>query len=447
MKNRRLLALRLCVVVLGAALVACDGGTAEVVQNGAGTPTPTRTVVGTTPTIGPTASATETPATTAASEGDIGWGVATVEVATGDVVSLYEGAEAILLPEARNGGVWLDTEDGEAIRYTLDGTPDDRVAGWGVIEAPRERVRSYFTEVGTAASPMLVEDDGRELLTVEGARIGARTFSPDGRWLAWLDWTDEDRHLITVADLESGAIEVAATVSPCACDGFNYLEWSPSSRYLAYYDPSEEDTSARGIYLLEVGGSDEPRRAQGDQWVVDGWVEANDGEYLLTLDGRTPTLTPAGDGDAIVLEDRGSSAATLADLVAVFDGDGPAQTMAIVDPVSGQRVRELRGVSDAVLTPDGIATAVISRNDLTCTGVEVSHPDFEERLDCTAEDLRWSPDGRYLALIPQDQSAPVQILDVTTGETIDVPHVGPRGTVPEWSEDSRYLVWVWGSQV
>ena len=444
MTNRRLLALPVCALLLGAALVACNSGTTEVVQTATATPSPTRTAVGATPGAEPTTSATETPSATPADEDEVGWGVATVEVATGDVASLYEGAEAILLPEARNGGIWLDGENGEAIRYTLDGTPDDRVAGWGVIEAPGGRVRAYFTEVDVEPSPMRVEDDGKELLMVEGKRIGARTFSPDGRWLDWLDWTDAERHLVTIADLESGAIEVAATVSPCACDGFHYIEWSPSGRYLAYDNPSHQDASARGIYILEVG-PDEAKRAEGDQWVIDGWVEANDGEYLLTLDGRAPTLTPAGEGDTIILDDRGTSAGTLADLVVVFDGQQPERTMAIIDPVSGERIRELRGTSDAVLTPDGIATAVISRNDLTCTGVEISHPTFEERLDCTAEDLRWSPDGRYLALIPQAQNAPVQILDVTTGETTEVPHVGPRGTVPEWSEDSRYLVWVWGS--
>lgn len=446
MTNRRLLALSLCALLLGAALVACDGGAAEVLQTSRGTPTPTRTAVGATPGAEPTITAAETPSATPADADEIGWGVATVEVATGNVASLYEGAEAILLPQARNGGIWLDGGNGEAIRYTLDGTPDDRVAGWGVIEAPGSRVRSYFTQIDVDSSPMLVEEEGEELLVVEGTRIANRTFSPDGRWLAWLDWTDAERHLITIADLESGATEVAATVAPCACDGFHYIEWSPSGRYLAYDDPSHENPTARGIYIVEVG-VDEAKRAEGDQWVIDGWVEANDGEYLLTLDGRALTLTPAGEGDTIVLDDRGSSASTLADLVVVFDGQGPDQTMALIDPVSGERVRELRGASDAVLTPDGIATAVISRNDLTCTGVEVSHPTFEERLDCTAEDLRWSPDGRYLALIPQAQSAPVQILDVTTGETTEVPHVGPRGTVPEWSEDSRYLVWVWGSQV
>src|SRR5690606_24548730 len=102
---------------------------------------------------------------------------------------------------------------------------------------------------------------------------------------------------------------------------------------------------------------------------------------------------------------------------------------------------------DAVLTANGIATATITRNDIACTGITVDHPDLKQTFDCTADDLRWSPDGRYLALIPQSQAAPVAILDVTTGETKEVPHAGPRGTVPEWSEDGRYLVWAWGGQV
>jgi len=447
MTNRRLLPATLAFALVGL-LVACDGGTAEVGDAPTGTPTPTRTAVGATPGLTTSATATATSSATPASEEDIGWGVATVDVESGEVATLYDGGEAILLPQARNGGIWLDVGDGEAIRYTLDGTPDDRVAGWGVIEASGGNVRSYFTEREVEPSPMLVEQDGEEVLLVEGVRIANRTFSRDARWLAWLDWTDSERHRIVVADLESGDIETVAEVAPCSCDGFHYIEWSPSSRYLAYDNPDYEDASARGVYIHEIGSSDDPRRVNktGDR-VIDGWVQANDGEYLLTLEAGVPRLTPPGDGDPIIVDARGSSAATLEDLIVVHEGQGTEQITLILDPVSGERVRELRGASDAVLTEDGIATAIISRNDLTCTGVDVSHPDYEELLECNAEYLRWSPDGRYLALIPQAQSDPVTILDVTTGETTEVSHVGPRGTVPEWSEDSRYLVWVWGAQL
>ncbi|MCA9848258.1 MAG: PD40 domain-containing protein, partial [Dehalococcoidia bacterium] len=185
--------------------------------------------------------------------------------------------------------------------------------------------------------------------------------------------------------------------------------------------------------------------------VVDGWVEADETELLLVLDDGAPTLFPVNvDEDPVVIQAPPGGAVragTLNGLVVVSTGTGAETVTTIYDPVSGERVRELRGASDAVLTSRGIATAVISRNDLTCTGIQVDHPAFEERLECNAEDLRWSPDGRYLALIPQAASDPVSVLDVTTGAMTEVPHAGPRGTIPSWSEDGRYLVWVWGGEL
>lgn len=447
-------ALALPLLAVAAFLVACEGDTTEMSEDSP-TATSTRTVVGTTPTMEPspavtgttTATGAGTPSATAASQEGTGWGVATVEVATGEVASLYEGAESILLPEARNNGIWLSVTDDEAVRYALDGTVEERLTGRSVLEAPGGRARSYFRDAD-ASPTMIVEHEFGDALEVEGTRIANRTFTEDGRWLAWLDWTDAEQHRVMAANLETGSVEEIAVVSPCACDGFHYIEWAPSGRYLAYDNPSLDDASARGIYIHDRESPDEPKRVSEDgQWIVDGWIEANEGEYLLTLEARTPTLTPAGEGEPITIDVQTSTASTLEGLVVAQSGQGTAQTTLIFDPVSGERVRELRGVTDSVLTGDGIATAQITRNDIACTGVEVDHPAFEETLDCTAEYLRWSPDGRYLALIPQAQSAPVEVLDVTTGETTELPHAGPRGTVPEWSEDGRYLVWVWGGQL
>ncbi|MCB9482714.1 MAG: hypothetical protein H6675_01780 [Dehalococcoidia bacterium] len=104
--------------------------------------TPTRTQVGTTPTIEPTPSgtATETPSATPADEGEVGWGVVTVEVATGDVATLYEGPDTFRpglglafapWPEARNGGIWVSPTTDESTRYNLDGESVASVPGWG----------------------------------------------------------------------------------------------------------------------------------------------------------------------------------------------------------------------------------------------------------------------------------------------------------------------------
>ncbi|MGE3961865.1 MAG: hypothetical protein AB7F65_09315 [Dehalococcoidia bacterium] len=446
-----------------ALLAACDdGGSVDVGADGTATATPSRTPVGTTPTIEPTSSgsATGTPSATPGDQGVVGWGVVTVEVTTGQVVTLYEGRGETFQPgvglafapwpEARNNGIWLSPTTDQAIRYALDGAVEERVDGWGVLEAPRGDARSYFTG-GPDGVTLVVEGAEGRRAEVDGLNVSNRTFSADGRWLAWLDATPQDENLVMVLELTTGDVTEVARVTPCACDGYHYIEWSPSGRYLAYEDPAYQDPARQGLYLFDTQEPEADHPGFAATPVVDGWIEADETELILTLDDGVPTLFPvAVEADSLVIEAPGDGAlraGTLQGLVMVSTGAGPETVTRIFDPVSGELLRELRGASDAVLTPRGIATAVISRNDLTCTGIQVDHPTFSERLDCTAEDLRWSPDGRYLALIPQAVSDPVTVLDVTTGTRTEVPHAGPRGTVPTWSEDGRYLVWVWGGQL
>ena len=457
----------LATTALAAAACSGDGGV-EVTQDVPTTATPTRTQIGTTPTIEPTTSgtATATPSATPADEGVIGWGVVTVEIATGEVATLYEGRGQTFQPgiglafapwpEAHNGSIWLSPTMDETVRYSLDGDVEERIAGWGVLESPRGDARSYYVSDGGGGVTLRIERVGAdgpegEPVEIDGLNASNRAFSADGRWLAWLDATPGDDNLVMIASLETGDVTEVARVTPCACDGYHYIEWSPSGRYLAYEDPAYQDPSRQGVYLFDTENPEEEHPGFAANPVANDWIEADETELLLLLDDGVPTLFPVDvDDDPIVIQAPPGGAVragTLNGLVVVSTGTGAETVTTIYDPVSGERVRELRGASDAVLTPRGIATAVISRNDLTCTGIQVDHPAFEERLECNAEDLRWSPDGRYLALIPQAASDPVSVLDVTTGESTTVPHAGPRGTVPSWSEDSRYLVWVWGGQL
>lgn len=463
-RRSRPLALLPAFLAMALVTAACDGGSVDVAQDAAATATPARTQVGTTPTIEPTpsGSAIGTPSATPADEGNVGWGVVTVEVATGEVATLYEGPDTFRpglglayapWPEVSNNGIWLSPTTDEATRYNLQGEAVRTVPGWGVIEAAGGGWFSYYARDASGDVSMVVLSmaDQPARYEVDGRNASSRAFSPNGRWLSWLDASPEDKNLVMVMDLATGATTEVARVTPCACDGYHYIEWSPSSRYLAYEDPAYQDPSRQGVYLFDTQQPDEQHPGFAATPVADGWIEADETELLLMLDEGVPTLFPVGvDDDPVVIEAPGGGsvrAGTLQGLVTVSSGTGPEALTTIYDPVSGELLRELRGVTDAVLTPRGIATAVISRNDLTCTGIEVDHPTFKERLDCSAEDIAWSPSGRYLALIPQAASDPVTVLDVTTGATTEVPHAGPRGTIPTWSQDGRYLVWVWGGEL
>lgn len=72
-------------------------------------------------------------------------GVSTVEVATGDVATLYEGPDTFRpglglafapWPEARNGGIWVSPTTDESTRYNLDGESVASVPGWGSSSPP-----------------------------------------------------------------------------------------------------------------------------------------------------------------------------------------------------------------------------------------------------------------------------------------------------------------------
>lgn len=452
------LALVVIAVALGVLILsACSGGSED------GTPAATRTQIGTTPTIEASASSTATaaPSTTATPDASERWGAVTIEIATGEVTTLYEGVAPIwhavrqstgAWPAARDGAIWLSLNLGESVRFGLDGAVLERIEGWGVTTSEDGTTRAYF--VGDeAALSLVVERDG-ERHEARGERFSSLAISPDGTRVAWLDEDAAGANAVTVMDARTGDVDVIANVPLCSCDGFHYLEWSPASDVLAYANPAH-GTPELGIYLHPMKDGADPVLLPGVTFVVDGWLEVDGEAFLLVLDGDSPTLYPAAydpededsEAEPVVLDVRTATDAievgTLQGLVLVTTGTGPARSTLIVDPVSGERLRELRGFADAVLTPSGIATATIARNDLACTGIEIEHPALKETLDCEADYVRWSPDGRYLALIPQSESAPVEILDIVAGTRREVPHAGPRDTVPTWSDDGRYLVWLW----
>ena len=427
-------------IVAASLLVACEG---EPDDSGPASPAGGTPAGTSTPTPGAPPPPIDTATPTATVEASVPYGLAIIDVATGEATTLYEDSSASFLMRAHNGEIvgtdgtiWLSPDTGHSVRYAPDGTVVDEIEGWGVLEAPGGTGRSYFAGDDPPVT-LLVEHDGdRYELPAGGATW--RAYSPDGTRLAWTSPADPQRGTLHLLDLATGeTTEVTTGAAPP-------LAWSPSGRLLAFGSSSPGQTT---LLDLERG---EQTAARGNLHGGEAWVEIDGVEWVVTLDGSGARITSAdseGDAEGEPVEfpfPGGDSVSALGgQYIVVTAGTGATRTTVAFDAADGSQVLELHGEADIVATGSGLASAVIARTELACTGIEIVHPLATQRLPCEADYARWSPDGRYLALIPTAASAPVEVLDLATGESRELPHTGPRGTAPAWSADGRHLVWTW----
>jgi hypothetical protein len=427
-------------------LVAACGEDSVVVPEGSTGPGSEATPRATSPapTVTPAVPAA-TPTPTAAETAP--YGVVLVDVETGDVATLHEGPDPFFAPDdpalgALNltGALWLSPTTAEAVRYAPDGAEVERIEGWAVLEAPGGDPRTYLT--GDASPFTLVVERGGERFEAEARGVLARAFSPDGQRFAWIEPPGgPGGSALHVLDLESGDSRVLAE------DAGAPLEWSSSGRYLA--DGGRVFDVAAGVEAAA------PLSLPGETLGGGAWLQASEDEWVASivasLDGSTAVLRAIGTGDEIEFPlpvADNARAVVLGDRFVLVRAGFEPETVTVVFEVDFEEgvatpVRELRGEADVVVTPRGLASVVIERSELACTGIDVVHPTRNQRLPCEAEYARWSPDGRYLALIPLSTTAPVEVLEVATGEIRTLPHPGPRGLAPAWTADGRYLVWVW----
>ena len=97
-------------------------------------------------------------------------------------------------------------------------------------------------------------------------------------------------------------------------------------------------------------------------------------------------------------------------------------------------------------SPDGTRIAFYTN---TGNGICVIHPDGSAPLAYTAGAYRiaggymdWSPDNRHLAF-HQERPSSIGSLDVTTGETNEIPQDHGWAWHPSWSPDGRRIVFEW----
>lgn len=462
---------RFSIAILAAvafALVACEGqpGDGTATQPGVTstanetasvTPQPSPTV-----SASPSASASPSPSPTRTSTPGSGtgqFGAVAVDVETGEAATLSTGPWLIVdahRPHLTTGGtaMWISTEPDEASRYALDGSVTETVPGWSPVESQDGRSRAYLVggEDFRTAATVVVEREGLTVREVQTAGGQPRmTFSPDGMRFAWIDWSvGEGVGDLKVLDIETGDVRTVATgIGRCQCDVPQHSTWSPSGAYLAFQRPgSTAGVVEHGVAVVSLEGEDETL-IDGATLAPRSWVSIDGVEWLLTVgpENRVRLTAPAADEttrELVRVEDASVRAAIENSLVVVRTQTGREEHQTLVfDPASGERLVVLDGEGDVVLTPDGMATAVITRTELACTGLDIKHPAYEAQLPCDVSGARWAPDGRYLALLPVQEGAPLRILDVTTGDQREVDQPG-FGGLPEWSSDSRYIVWVWG---
>lgn len=432
--------LALLSVVFATLLVACDAPE----DSSTGLSEPTATIAEATPTPGapPPPMVTSTPSATPTE--DDAYGIAVVDVETDAATVLHEGNSALFLtrahgvpPFSRSDSVWLSPTTSESIRYAPDGTVLDRIEGWGVLESPDRETRSYFVGEDPAVT-LVVEHDG-ERHEVHAGGATWRAFSPDGAHIAWTSPADPLQGALHILHIASG--DLARIVN----DASPPLTWSPSGRYLAF------GSRQSGTAVVDVRDGTEVMHIDGRLASGNAWLAGAEDEWLLTLAAETqgaPTVTAIGSGDMLELPMTAAEDAWVLGegMVVAARGSGINRSTIVFEISSDDIVLELQGEADVALTPGGVASAVIARSELACTGIEIVHPAATQQLPCDADFARWSPDGRHLALVPTSATAPVEILDLATGDIREVPHAGPRGTVPRWSGDGRYLVWMWSPQ-
>ena len=457
------------VVVLAALVAGCESAPDEADRT-PGPPSLTATAGSATaspspsPTPPPAATSTASPTPTAtrdpaASSGQ--QGAVAVAVEDGSRAVLHQGTDPWLVVDAHRPGltaggtaVWTGVTAEGSRRFGLDGEVTDIAPGWGLTESADARSRAYL--VGGAdfrtAATVVVEREGAPVFEGQTAGWNPRmVFSPDGMRFAWIDWSvGEGVGDLKVLDLATGDVRTVATgLGHCQCDVPQHTTWSPSGAYLAYQTvrQSVRDPGEYGVVVINLDRGDETLVEAADLR-PDSWVSIDSVEWLLTVgpDNRVLLTAPETGEERELARIPAASVSAFVEnsLVEVRTDSGrdDHQTL-LFDPASGERLVLLDGEGDAVLTPDGLATAVITRTELACTGLDIKHPAYEAQLPCDVADARWSPDGRYLALLPVQEGAPLRILDTTTGiqREIDRP---PFGDLPQWSSDSRHVLWVWG---
>ena len=397
-----------------------------------------------------------------------------VDIATGELTTLYDGSSDLVsggfFPHFTPDGtaVWLSSRDGTgATQFSLNGDALYEISGaWAVQESADSLTRTYplREEGGELGTHRVVERGGIRRL-IEGQTPGG-VLSPDGSQIAFRYWNDRDEPAplaIDVVTISTGErLTLATNLGPCGCDGGPPPIWSPSGNFIAYVDfeaPRGNFDDDFGAYVVPVAGGTAIRRSDAGRFTDDWIVNADGSESLFYLDpaglsrfdlttAKSVLLYPTPTDEDLRLVGFVDSHVVLSEL----DRLGRVERTTLV-ALDSSEVASWSGQANVVLGPNGPVASVenfrISPNrpDLECDGAWYEHPRLSEP-GCVEGGrwVSWSPDTAFLtATIEEvDGSFGVALINVVSGERIEVPRTRERVAFIEWNQAGTHVLLAWG---
>jgi Tol biopolymer transport system component len=288
--------------------------------------------------------------------------------------------------------------------------------------------------------------------------------SPDGRWIA-ANIVHRDRSVqIALSTVADGSLRVLKSID---WQGTGRLEFSPDGRYIGYDAALGNKDRQRDLFILAVDGSSEHAVAPSpfNDEMVD-WTP--DGQRVLFMSSRlgSPRLwsaavvngRPTGVPEAVQVSVGGAARISVSGDGALFYGtvdDAPRMQVASFDFESGRFISEPEdvavGAHPPVWSPDGKALALVA------SGITIRSLDSDRVETLTLaltyfSNLKWSPDGRSVAVNGSDRNGRrgIYLVDRATSDVRSLVSAVESGAEPEllnWSPDGRSIYYVRSSAV
>jgi Tol biopolymer transport system component len=354
-------------------------------------------------------------------------------------------------------------------------SPDDTQFAYSWFNKSYYEVRIIGLQASGVSYPRVLFSNS------EVSRIWPEDWSPDGKWLAVQLQRKDRTAQIGLAAVQDGSLRVLKSVD---WRGSSKLFFSPDSKYLAYDLPTTETGEKRDVFVLAIDGSREmPAVVHTSHDVLMGW--SPDGRRLLFASDRTGSSglwslaftdgKPQGTPEQIKVDFAGASMGVtskgaLYSFIHYSSFTGVTRSdiqVAAFDVAKGQflsapvlAVQAFVGANNfPAWSPDGKYLAFLSRRGNLAQGqrstligiLSLDSGQLRElqpqlNIYVGGSPLRWSPDGRSLAIQATDSKGRQGIfrIDATSGEAMPIalssrtPGGGGESfTNPIWTTDGK----------